>query len=133
MKKNSKSLFFFPRQVAGQQKKTFTSAFGTHVGPRPLLACQFLLLRVGGGQFQVEHRLQPGGASVDPLAPLIVLINIKRHTGVTLHFAALSFGPAGFFRLTYQEQNPDQAAVHLLHSAPPPGALPLCLDDLPDF
>lgn len=116
-------------------KCTFTSATSTHVRPSPLLARQFLLLGVGGGQLQVEHGLQPGGASVDPLAPLIVLISIKHHTDVTLHSAAISISRDGlvFVMRTYQEQNPDQAAVHLLHSAPPPGALPLRLDDLPNF
>lgn len=35
--------------------------------------------------------------------------------------------------LTYQKENPDKAAVNLFHSAPPPGPLPLRLDDLADF
>lgn len=51
---------------------------GTHVGSRPLLAGQLLLLRAGGGHLQVEHGFQPGGASVDPLAPLIVLTQQER-------------------------------------------------------
>ena len=45
----------------------------THVGSGPLLAGQLLLVGVGRGQLEVEHGLQPGGASVDPLAPLVVL------------------------------------------------------------
>lgn len=49
----------------------------THIGSRPQLAGQLLLLRVGGGHLQVEHRLQPGGAAVDPLTPLIILMRNK--------------------------------------------------------
>lgn len=67
----------------------FTSVSSTHVGPSPLLACQFLLLGVGCGQLQVEHWLQSGGASVDPLAPLVVLMNIKQHADATLHTVAI--------------------------------------------
>lgn len=35
--------------------------------------------------------------------------------------------------LTHQKENPDQAAVYLLYPAPPPGPLPLRLDNLADF
>ena len=52
----------------------------THVGSGPLLAGQLLLLGVGRGQLEVEHGLQPGGASVDPLAPLVVLRNSPSNT-----------------------------------------------------
>lgn len=31
---------------------------------------------------------------------------------------------------TYQKEDLDQASIHLLHFAFPPGSLPLCLDDL---
>lgn len=34
------------------------------------------------------------------------------------------------FTRTYQKEDLDQASVHLLHFALPPGSLPLCLDDL---
>lgn len=69
----------------------FMSVSGTHVRPSPLLACQFLLLGVGGRQLQVEHWLQSGGASVDPLAPLVVLMNSKQHAAATLHSTLLQF------------------------------------------
>lgn len=49
----------------------------THVRSCPLLPGQLLLLSVGRGHLQVKHRLQPSGASIDPLTPLIILINNK--------------------------------------------------------
>lgn len=76
-------------------KWLFKSVSSTHVRPSPLLACQFLLLGVGGGQLQVEHWLQSGGASVDPLAPLIVLMNSKEHGDDTLHSVANCIGCKG--------------------------------------
>lgn len=33
--------------------------------------------------------------------------------------------------LSYQEKDPDQAAIHFFHSGFPPGPLPLCFDELP--
>lgn len=75
-----------------------------HVRSIPLLASQLLLLGVGGGHLQVEHWLQPGGASINPLTPLVI-----------------------------QKEDLDQASVHLLHFALPPGSLPLGLDDLSDL
>lgn len=73
----------------------FTSASSTHVRSSPLLASQFLLLGVGGGQLQVEHWLQSGRASVNPLAPLIVLMNIKQNVDVTPHFVAICISCEG--------------------------------------
>lgn len=50
----------------------------THVGACPLLAGHLLLLGVGSCHLQVEHGLEPCGASVDPLTPLIILINTTK-------------------------------------------------------
>lgn len=128
----------------------------THVRSCPLLPCELLLLGVGGGHLQVEHWLQPGGASIDPFTPLIILINAKQQKEVILcqlllksttnhHFfwtklmwmlsnqMNVNIFKISILKQTYQKEDLDQTAVHLLHFALPPGSLPLCFDDLADL
>ncbi len=53
------------------------SACVTHVRMCCLLDSQHLVLDVGRGHLHVKHWLKPGGASIDPLTPVITLINTK--------------------------------------------------------
>ena len=70
------------------------SVYATHVRSCPLLTSQLLLLGVGGCHFQVEHWLQPGRASINPLTPLIILININQHRAFILFSWSINFNPA---------------------------------------
>lgn len=100
------------------------SVSSTHVRPSPLLARQFLLLGVGGGQLQVEHWLQSGGASVDPLASLVVLTNIKQHADATLYSVAIFIsceGRVSWCRRTRKRiltRLPSTSSTLLLHQVP---------------
>lgn len=103
---------------------------GTHVRPRPLLACQFLLLCVGSGHLQVEHWFQPGGASVDPLTPLIIL---RQHETVLNHGRAANFIiKADNFSLSRHTKKriltklPSTSSTLLFHHVPSHSVLMIC-------